>query len=89
MGYNVNPMLLVQAMKNGQNPQQLMLNILQNNMSSSPMSANLYQLARNGNTAEIEKIVRNIAKSQGIDFDAEFPAFVEKLGLNNGGKNYV
>ena len=31
MSYNVNPMLLVQAIKNGQNPQQLMLNILQNN----------------------------------------------------------
>ena len=89
MGFNVDPKFLVQAIKNGQNPQQLMLNILQNNMSSSPMSANLYQLARSGNTAEIEKIVRNIAKSQGIDFDTEFPAFVEKLGLNNGGKKYV
>ena len=89
MGFNVDPKFLVQAIKNGQNPQQLMLNILQNNMSSSPMSANLYQLARNGNTAEIEKIVRNIAKSQGVDFDVEFPAFVEKLGLNNGGKKYV
>ena len=41
------------------------------------------------NSAEIEKIVRNLAKSQGINFDVEFPAFVEKLGLNNGGKNYV
>ena len=89
MGFNVDPKFLVQAIKNGQNPQQLMLNILQNNMSSSPMSANLYQLARSGNTAEIERIVRNIAKSQGINFDVEFPAFVEKLGLNNGGKNYV
>lgn len=89
MGFNVDPKFLVQAIKNGQNPQQLMLNILQNNMSSSPMSANLYQLARSGNTAEIEKIVRNIAKSQGINFDVEFPAFVEKLGLNNGGKKYV
>ncbi len=89
MSYNVNPMLLVQAIKNGQNPQQLMLNILQNNMSSSPVNANLYRLVKNGNTAEIEQIVRNIAKSQGIDFDVEFPAFVEKLGLNNGGKNYV
>ena len=89
MGFNVDPRLLVQAIKSGQNPQQLMLNILQNNMASSPMSGNLYQLAKSGNTAEIEKIVRNIAKSQGIDFDAEFPAFVENLGLNNGGKNYV
>ena len=89
MSYNVDPMLLVQAIKNGQNPQQLMLNILENNMSSSPINANLYQLVKNGNTKEVEKIVRNIAKSQGIDFDVEFPAFVEKLGLNNGGKNYV
>lgn len=63
MNLNVNPMLLVQAIKNGQNPQQLMLNILENNMSSSPMGANLYQLAKNGNTAEIERIVRNIAQS--------------------------
>jgi hypothetical protein len=44
--YNVDPTLLVQAIKSGQNPQQLMLNILQNNMSSSPMTANLYQLAK-------------------------------------------
>ena len=89
MSMNVNPMLLVQAIKNGQNPQQLMLNILENNMSYSPMGANLYQLAKQGNTAEIEKIVRNIAKTQGIDFDVEFPAFVEKLGIKNGGKKYV
>lgn len=89
MSMNVDPMLLVQAIKNGQNPQQLMLNILENNMSYSPMGANLYQLAKSGNAAEIERIVRNIAKTQGIDFDKEFPAFVEKLGIKNGGKNYV
>lgn len=89
MSFNVDPRYLVQAIKNGQNPQQLMLNILQNNMSYSPVGANLYQLAKDGNTAEIERVVRNIAKSQGIDFDTEFPIFVEKLGLKNGGKNYV
>lgn len=90
MSFNVNPMLLVQAIKNGQNPQQLMLNILENNMSSTPMGANLYELAKNGRTADIEKIVRNIAKSRGIDFDTEFPAFIEMLGLkNDGGKTNV
>lgn len=85
--YNVNPMLLVQAIKNGQNPQQLMLNILENNMSSTPMGANLLELAKQGKSADIEQIVRNISKQRGIDFDKEFPAFVEMLGLNkNGGK---
>ena len=79
--YNVNPDMLVQAIKNGQNPQQLLLNVLQNNMSYSPVGANLYELARTGQTAEIEKIVRNIAQSRGVDFDKEFPRFVESLGL--------
>ena len=81
MSYNVNPVLLVQAIKAGQNPQQLMLNILQNNMSNSPVGAHLYELAKQGNTAEIEKFVRNLAQSQGVDFDREFPIFVERLGL--------
>jgi hypothetical protein len=81
MSYNVNPLLLVQAIKNGQNPQQLMLNILENNMSGTPLGDNLIELARNGNGADIEKIVRNIAKQRGIDFDKEFPAFIEMMGL--------
>ena len=81
MGFNVDPRLLVQAIKSGQNPQQLMLNILQNNMPSSPIGANLYQLARNGNTAEIEKIARNMAAQQGVDYDKEFEAFKNSLGF--------
>ena len=82
MSYNVNPMLLVQAIKEGQNPQQLMLNILENNMSGTPLGDNLIELAKKGNSADIEKIVRNIAKQRGIDFDKEFPNFVQMLGLN-------
>ena len=81
MSYNVNPMLLVQAIKNGQNPQQLMLNILENNMSGTPLGDNLIQMVRNGNGAGIEQIVRNIAQSRGIDFDKEFPIFLNMMGL--------
>jgi hypothetical protein len=89
MGYNVNPMLIVQAIKNGQNPQQLMLNIMQNTMSYSPFGANLLSLAQQGNTKEIERIARNIAQQRGLDYDKEFANFVRGLGLTNGGKNYV
>ena len=81
MSYNVNPMLLVQAIKEGQNPQQLMLNILENNMSGTPLGDNLIELAKHGRKADIEEIVRNISKQRGIDFDKEFPHFVEMLGL--------
>ena len=81
MNYSVNPMLLVQAIKNGQNPQQLMLNILENNMSGTPLGDNLIKLAKHGKSADIEEIVRNISKSRGIDYDKEFPHFIEMLGL--------
>ena len=81
MSYNVNPMLLVQAIKNGQNPQQLMLNILENNMSGTPLGDNLIQMVRNGNGAGIEQVVRNIAQQRGIDFDKEFPVFLNMMGL--------
>lgn len=79
--YNVDPMQIIWAIKNGQNPQQLMLNIMKNNMSQNPLGANLYRLAQEGNTSEIERIARNLAQQRGIDYDREFPAFVQKLGL--------
>ena len=81
MSYNVNPMLLVQAIKNGQNPQQLMLNILENNMSGTPLGDNLIQMVRTGNGPGIEQIVRNIAQQRGIDFDKEFPIFLNMMGI--------
>lgn len=81
MSYNVNPMLIIQAIKQGQNPQQLMLSILENNMAGTPLGNNLITLAKNGRSSDIEQIVRNIAKQRGIDFDKEFPNFVQALGL--------
>ena len=78
---NVNPIQLIAMIKQGKNPQQLMLNILENQMSNTPMGANLLELAKNGKSADIEKIVRNLAAAQGIDFDKEFTSFKQMLGL--------
>lgn len=79
---NVDPMRLIMAIKNGQNPQQLIMGILENEMGNTPMGANLLSLAKEGRTKDIEQIVRNISKQKGIDFDKEFPKFKERLGLN-------
>ena len=77
----VNPMSLIEMIKQGQNPQQLLLNIFENQMQDTPLGVNLLNLARNGNTAEIEKIARNITQQKGMDFDKEFNAFRKLLGL--------
>lgn len=76
----MNPNMFLELIKKGQNPQQLMLAYLQ--QKSSPFELNLLNLARNGQTQEIEKIVRNIYEQQGgQNFDQEFIAFKQKLGV--------
>lgn len=72
--YNIQEMI-----RNGQSPEQIVVSILQK--QNNPMAMNLLTLARQGNTAEIEKIARNIVSSQGKNFDTEFQAFKSHLGL--------
>lgn len=81
MSYNVNPMQLVQMIKSGQNPQQLMLSVLQQRTPNNPLAQNLFQLAQNNDTSAIEKIARNIYAERGLDFDKEFNSFKQNLGL--------
>lgn len=76
----VDPMQLIQMIKSGQNPQQLMLNILQSNFSNSPMGANLLALAKQNKVTEIEMIARNLCKQRGIDYDTAFDSFKKNLG---------
>lgn len=79
--YPVNPQTLIQMIKSGKNPQQMMISILQG-QANTPIGANLLKLAQEGNTQEIEKIVRNLyAQQGGSDFDSDFKAFRQMFGL--------
>lgn len=80
-GMAFNPMQIIQMIKGGQNPEQIIINILENQMQNTPMGKNLLNLAKNNKEAEIENIVRNIAEERGIDFDKEFTAFKQMLGV--------
>ena len=70
---------MMQLARSGQNPQQLILNFLQT--QSSPMGQNLLKLAQSHDTQGIEKIARNMCAQKGLDFDKEFTAFKQSLGL--------
>lgn len=50
-------------------------------MGSTPLGANLLQLAKQNKTNEIEQIARNLFASKGLDFDKEFKAFRNNLNL--------
>lgn len=79
--YQVNPAQLIQMIKQGKNPQQLLLSILEGQAKSNPMSANLLELAKKGDSASIEQIARNLCSAKGIDFDKEFSSFKQNLGV--------
>ena len=82
--YPVDPNVLIQMIKSGKNPQQLMLSILQGQAYNNPHGKNLLSLAQQGRTDELEKVVRNIYSQQGgQNFDQEFAAFKRALGYNN------
>lgn len=77
----VNPDQLIKMIKSGNNPQQLMLSVLENQMRGTPIGDNLIYLAKNNRGADIERIVRNLYSQQGLDFDKEFSAFRRTLGI--------
>jgi hypothetical protein len=79
--YNVNPMQLVQMIKSGKNPQELMMSVLQQRTENNPLYQNLYNLAQNGKGNEIETIARTMFAEKGLDFDKEFNSFRQTLGL--------
>ena len=76
-----NLMQLMQMIKGGQNPQQLMLNLLQQKMGNTPMGQNLLTMAQNNDAKGIEQVARNLCAQRGLNFDTEFAKFKQQLGL--------
>ena len=79
--YDVNPIQLIQMIRQGRNPQQLLLSILEGEAKNNPMGANLLALAQRNDGRAIEQFARNFFESQGLDFDKEFNAFRKQMGL--------
>lgn len=68
---NVNPMQLIQMIKGGKNPQQLLMNILQQQGQNNPIINNAINMVQNGNMSGLQMLARNLAAQRGLDFDKE------------------
>lgn len=76
---NVNPMQLLQMMKNGMNPQQLVMSFLQQQQGNNPILQNAVNLAQGRNSSALQMIARNLASQKGINFDQAFSDFQNNL----------
>ncbi len=74
-------MQFMQMVRSGGNPQQMMMNMLQQQASGSPMGQNLLKMAQNNDGKGIEQVARNLCAQRGLDFDTEVAAFKRRLGL--------
>jgi hypothetical protein len=73
----VSPEYFIQMIKQGKNPEQLMMDFLQKQMGDSP----LLGMAQRRDNRGIEQFARNYYKQQGKDFDKEFQAFRQMFGI--------
>lgn len=76
----MNPLQIIQMIRGGQNPQQQIVQALQNE-TENPVTQNLLTMIQQGDRQGIEQLARNLAKSQGKDFDKEFASFKKSLGF--------
>lgn len=63
------------------NPEQMVMSMLQQSTSTNPIARNILSLAQQGDYQQIEQIVRNMAREKGIDFDKEFNNFKQTFGF--------
>lgn len=70
----MNPMEFVKGI---QNPKNFVMNMIGQN--SNPMLNNLMQMAKRGNSKEIETFARNFCRERGRDFDTEFSDFMKQM----------
>lgn len=73
------PTQLLQMLKNG-NPQQIAMNLLQQNAKGNPMLENLMNLANKGDNAAVEEICKNVIRSKGYNPDELMNNFKNQFG---------
>ena len=71
----MNPMQMIGS------PEQFVMGMLESTAQFNPIAKNLLDLAKQGNSAQIEQIARNMAKEKGVDFDTEFNNFKHRFGF--------
>lgn len=81
MANNLNPMYLMNMLKQG-NARQVALQIVNQNYPNDPTAMNLIQMAERGDIQNLQKIVGNMLGAQGKNFSAEMQ------NLLNGVRNF-
>lgn len=64
----MNPMQIMQMIKNGGNPQQMLMNMMRQN-ANNPIISNALDMVQKNDIEGLERLTRNLCKEKGIDAD--------------------
>lgn len=78
---NFNPMTLMQMMRSGGNPKQMLMNLLSQQASNNPVMRNALDMVQHGDSQGIETLARNLAKEKGIDADEAVSKLKQYFGM--------
>lgn len=76
----INPMQFMQIMQS-KNPQQAMMNVLNQQSGNNPILKNVFDMVQNGDSKGIEEMARNLAKEKGINADEAVQQIRKKFGI--------
>lgn len=76
----INPMQFMQIMQS-KNPQQAMMNVLNQQSRNNPILKNVFDMVQNGDSKGIEEMARNLAKEKGINADEAVQQIRKKFGI--------
>ena len=74
-------MQIMQMMKNGGNPQQMLMNMMKQQAGSNPIMNNALQMMEKGDNAGLEKLARNLCSEKGINADEAFNQIKGQFGM--------
>ncbi|VYT08620.1 Uncharacterised protein [uncultured Clostridium sp.] len=77
----MNPMQIMQIIKSGGNPQQMIMNMMKQQAGSNPVMNNALQMMEKGDNAGLENLARNLCSEKGINPDEAFNQIKGQFGM--------
>nr|DAI05613.1 MAG TPA: hypothetical protein [Herelleviridae sp.] len=77
----MNPMQIMQMIKSGGNPQQMIMNMMKQQAGSNPVMNNALQMMEKGDNAGLENLARNLCSEKGINPDEAFNQIKGQFGM--------
>ena len=75
------PMQIMQMMKNGGNPQQMIMNMMKQQAGNNPVMNNALQMMEKGDNAGLENLARNLCRERNINPDDAFNQIKGQFGI--------